>query len=155
MVNTNTKLTENIRQKLSTKNISVSELERRAGLKQSTLQNILYGRSKNPSIETIKSIARELNCSIEELIGELDYLNPNTLNNPNHKEQEEALDEHPWNPVLFIKTIEMVQSILDAKKITLPKKQVLASVDEVYRYSNGVSDEVDRRFAEWIVDKIQ
>lgn len=161
MVNTNTKLSNNIRQKLSTKNISASELERRAGLKQSTLQNILYGRSRNPSIDTIKSIARELNCSIEELIGDLDYLNPN---NPIKVEKHDKHDKHEkaekeeteiWNASLFIKAIETVQSILETKKCQLPKKQILAAVDEVYKYSIGVSDEIDRRFAEWIIEKVQ
>lgn len=165
----NTKLQANIKKRLSVRSLSVSELERRAGLKQSTVQNILHGRSKNPSIETIKCIAQELNCSIEELIGEIAF---SDSSNANHSNSNASLktaspfanglperhinveEECSWNADLFIKAITTVQAILDKKNIILPKKQILASVDEVYKYSIGVSEEIDRRFAEWIIEKI-
>ncbi len=143
-----TKLKDNIKQQLSTRNMSASELERRAGLKQSTLQNILYGRSKNPSIETIRSIAKELNCSIEELIGV-----GNHLNSLYPEPKTETVEECLWNATLFIKAIEGVQIIIEKKNINLSKKQVLACVDEVYKYSIGVSEEIDQRFADWVINK--
>jgi len=146
----NTKLKTNIEKQLSARNLSVSELERRAGLKQSTLQNILYGRSKNPSIETVSLIAKELNCSIEELMGEL-----NVYHSEVPVSKIDAVVEEPyWNATLYIKAIEVIQTILDAKKLNLSKKQILASVDEVYKYSMGVSEEIDKRFAEWMIDKM-
>jgi transcriptional regulator with XRE-family HTH domain len=163
----NTKLQANIKKRLSVRSLSVSELERRAGLKQSTVQNILHGRSKNPSIETIKCIAQELNCSIEELIGEIVFsgASDNASSSPGLKAASPsttglaegrfgAEEESSWNADLFIKAIITVQTILDKKNIKLPKKQILASVEEVYKYSIGISEDIDRRFAEWIIEKI-
>ena len=129
--------------------MSVSELERRAGLKPSTIQNILHGRSKNPGIDTIKSIAQELQCSIEELIGELNtHTTDLKLENDHNKDL-------PWNAPLFTEALQTVQSILDKKKKQLPKKQILATVEEVYKYAlDGASEEIDYRFAQWLLDKI-
>lgn len=127
--------------------MSVSELERRAGLKPSTVQNILHGRSKNPGIDTIKCIAQELHCSIEELIGE--------LNASTALKREENIEDLPWNASLFIQGIETVQSILEKKKKLLPKKQILATVEEIYKYAlDGNSEEIDPRFTEWLLEKI-
>lgn len=156
----NTLLIDNIKKRLSSNDMSVSELERRAGLKQSSVQNILHGRSKNPSVETIRSIAHELNCSIEELIGEIsDNLRDQSVDGSRARVAQDIdndIETHKevWNANLYIQAIETVQAILDIKNAKLSKKQVLAAVDEVYRYSIGSSDEIDRRFAEWIIDKV-
>lgn len=55
--------------KLHEQKISISEFERSAGLKRSAVANILTGKSKNPTIEVVISIAKRLGCSIEDLIG--------------------------------------------------------------------------------------
>jgi len=142
-----TMLQQNIKTRLYSRNMSVSELERRTGLKPSAIQNILHGRSKNPGIDTIKSIAQELRCSIEELIGEL---NIDATFKPDNQ-----MEDLPWNATLFIQAIEAVQSILGKKRKTLTKKQILATVEEAYKYSlDGTSKEIDYRFTEWLLDKI-
>lgn len=143
-------LQKNIKYYLSEKDMSVSELERNSGLKQSTIQNILHGRSKNPSIETIQLLARELDCSIEELIGDLEH-----PHNKEHRTQKLVQDEENclWDAHLFIEAVSMIDKLLKAKKITLPKSRILALVEELYRYSIGVSDKADERFAHWIVEK--
>ena len=53
-----------IKDKLSQKNISASALEKKAGIRPSTLQNILQGRSKNPSIDVLQAVARSLSCTV-------------------------------------------------------------------------------------------
>jgi transcriptional regulator with XRE-family HTH domain len=143
-------LQKNIKHYLSEKDMSVSELERNSGLKQSTVQNILHGRSKNPSIETIQLLAKEFDCSIEELIGDQEY-----SYNKNHRTQKLVHPEEncPWNASLFIEAVSIIDKLLKAKNITLPKSRILALVEELYRYSIGTSDKADERFAHWIVEK--
>jgi len=145
----NSQLKSNIKKQLSALNLSVSELERRAGLKQSALYNILSDRSKNPSVEIVNAIAKELNCTIEELLGEEVHSHITERTS-----EEETADDYPWNAKLYIKAIQTIQTILEQKNIHLSKKQVLACVDEVYKYSSGISEDIDRRFAEWIIDKL-
>ncbi len=55
-------LAENIQMKLNEKKISITEFERSAGLKRSAVANILTGKSKNPTIEVVISIAKRLGC---------------------------------------------------------------------------------------------
>ncbi len=154
-----TKLQSNIKDKLAAKNISVSELERRAGLKQSAIHNILHGRSKNPSIDTIRGIAQELNCSIEELIGEESISNLQQISKSHDldllgSDPVEVQEDTHWNAELFISAIQVINSIIERNNLKLPRKQILASVDEVYKYSIGISEDIDKRFAEWIIQKL-
>lgn len=48
------------------KNIGINTLAFRAGLTPSTLKSILYGKSKNPGIVTIRHICDGLGVSLEE-----------------------------------------------------------------------------------------
>lgn len=47
-------------------NINMNTLALRSGLTPSTLKSILYGRSKNPGIITLRHICDGLNVSLEE-----------------------------------------------------------------------------------------
>ena len=58
----------NLKKQIESKKISVLGLERSAGLRPGSLQNILHGRSKKPNINTIQSVAKALQCSVEELL---------------------------------------------------------------------------------------
>lgn len=138
-------LQNNIKKRLLDKKMSANELERICGLKQSAIQNILYGRSKNPTIEIVKSIAQGLGCSIEQLIG-----NENTINFPINKSDTML----PWEPALFIKCIETIQILFDKKESKLSFEQAITCATEVYKYSIKSSTMVvDKRFAEWLVER--
>ncbi len=60
---------KNIKRLLKDQNLSIAELERRAGLRHSVI-NIVHGRSKNPSVKIAHAIAKELGCTMEELLSE-------------------------------------------------------------------------------------
>jgi len=49
------------------KGISMDDLAKQSGVKYPTLQRIWQNRTKNPSFETIKAIAKGLGVTIEEL----------------------------------------------------------------------------------------
>lgn len=48
------------------KNITINKLATESGVSPSTLKNILYGKSKNPGIVTIKMLCDGLGISITE-----------------------------------------------------------------------------------------
>lgn len=58
----------NLRVILANKKMKVSDLHRQTGISKGTLTAIFYEKSKNPSIMTIKKIAKALNVSIDDLI---------------------------------------------------------------------------------------
>jgi transcriptional regulator with XRE-family HTH domain len=143
-----------IREKMNKKGISVHALEKQAGLKSSAIHNILYGRSKNPSVKVIKAIAAALDCEVSELI------------NDEHPKSTERDSEHlnhtspsggegiQWNSKLYLKSFEKVNTLLKSKGSSITKEKTLSIVDEVYAYSHKTGREtVDSYFAEWLVDK--
>ena len=52
------------------KSISVNKLAEMSGVAQSTLDNIMHGASKNPTLKTIHKIANALGLTVSEF---LDY----------------------------------------------------------------------------------
>ena len=52
---------------LENTNTAKSKLEREANLTNSTIRNILNGKKKNPTIDTVIKIADVLDCSLDDL----------------------------------------------------------------------------------------
>lgn len=145
-------LIDHIKKKMTEKGISVHALEKQAGLKSSAVHNILYRRSKNPSIRVIKAIADALECDIAELVEE----RPRTINNLPDKlaPNPPAKEDVPWNPSLYLESFEKINSLITKNKINLTKEKVLSIVEEVYSYSqNSGNNKVDAYFAEWLLNK--
>ncbi|BAH06812.1 helix-turn-helix domain-containing protein [Clostridium kluyveri] len=51
-------------------NISTYKLSKLSGVAQSTISDIVNGRNKNPSLETLLKFSSSLNITLSELIGE-------------------------------------------------------------------------------------
>lgn len=135
-----TPLQKNLRQQILEKKISVHALEKKAGLKPSAIHNILQGRSKRPAAEVLIAVAQELGCSVEDLVREDAPLSISEAST------------QKWSPNLYMSCCQVVQDILDKKKIALEKKDVLEIIEEVYRYSaQGNVQNADKKFADWLV----
>ena len=137
-----------IKARLLQQGISAHALEKRAGLKPSAVHNILYGRSKNPSITIIQAIAQALKCKVSDLIDE-----PLPPQKSNTKSSGELLVPL-WESELYLESFEIVTSILKNKKNNLSKEKILEIVDEVYLYAQkGKKQTPDPLFAAWIIEK--
>jgi len=133
-------LSARLKQKMQEHNISAHALEKRAGLKSSAVHNILYGRSKNPSINLIQTIAEALNCTLNDLLD-------------NYQSTSAEINSE-WKSGLYIECLETVCHLLKSKKMDLPRQKILDCVDEVYLYSlKSELIKADKHFAEWIVMK--
>lgn len=144
-------LRSNIKEQLSRKDMSVRELEKRSGLKYSVVQNILHGRSKNPTIKVVQLIAKELGCSIEDLIGASDKNGLDLSNNP--LDVKPSNKGSPWNKALFIDAVFTVEKLLEAQGVSFSKEDLMSCAEEIYQYSIGFSDKADMKFAQWIIGK--
>lgn len=146
-----TSLQKNITKHLSINNMSVKELERRCGLKTSSIYNIMYGKSKNPNLNIINSIAKEFNCSIEALVHD--------TNNKNESEtsllkQKEPNEQHTvWHPELYISCVNICHQLFVQKNLNPSKEQMMVIVDETYQYSLNNPHQVDKKFAEWLINR--
>lgn len=74
----NEQLILKIKEKMENQHLSVYALEKEAGLKPQAVRNILWGKSKNPGGAVLKAIAKVLNCSVDELLGDNKLESPST-----------------------------------------------------------------------------
>jgi transcriptional regulator with XRE-family HTH domain len=135
-----------LKKKLLEHNISASALEKKAGIRPSSLQNIIQGRSKNPSIEILQLTARALNCTVSELLGE----------------KQETPDIQPfcaagiWNQDLYLQTIQTVLQVYAQKRLNTSKRVLLHTIEQVYTYCAQYDKKsIDADFVDWTVARLQ
>ncbi len=140
-------ISQKLKNKISEVGISVHALEKKAGLKQSSIQNILYGKSKKPSFHIMQSIAQALNCTVTELL----------------EEDHQVVDERPnlksnslqiWNAELYIDVLTVINTLSKSKNISFSKEKMFDCADEVYEYTlRNKKSKPDKSFADWLVEK--
>lgn len=125
-------------------------VEKQTGIKKSTIHNILLGRVKSPTINTLLAIANALKCRVSDLIDEDDI----------HSLMVRDGMGQNLNWELYIDTLLKVGSHLEKHKIAInenkimDKRKVYELVEEVYRYSLRTSKQLaDQAFTEWAADK--
>lgn len=142
-------LKTNILNEMEKKSWSVHALEKQAGLKPSAIRNILYGRSKNPSLSVIQSIAAALNCSVTDLIDEELVKKESHNGKPMPK-----IDDFPWDQQLYQKCMQQLLSNLSENSVQLKRDKVISIIDDVYFYSCvNKLDAPDQYFLNWLIEK--
>ncbi|MBW8308652.1 MAG: helix-turn-helix domain-containing protein [Candidatus Paracaedibacteraceae bacterium] len=140
-------IAERLRSRIKSANLTPTDLERRAGLALASVRNILNGRSKNPTIETMRAIANTLGCTVDDLITEKETLVATT-------EKLQQDEHHQWLKPLLLESIDFVDSYLENKKHPFSFEEAMFLVKEIYTFSLGTKDRsVDKRFAEWLINK--
>lgn len=135
-------LASKLKEEISSLNISISEFERRAGIARGTVQNILLGKSKSPSIKTISAIATALNCSTEELMKSVDEgiytSSKNSLN----------------IGILKVCTTGLLKK-LEKMDVDLSLNEYFSLVRDLYAYQtdNPKKNTLDDTFLNWIIKK--
>ncbi len=130
-------------------NLSIREVERRAGLNRSALSNILEGKSKNPTLHTLYALAEGLECSLSDFIE-----TPNT---------EETRDVQPKIQMAFPLLITLLHETMDVvenyfKNIEYEPnlEQFWICVKKVYVHAlENHNNEIDHLYAEWLVEKFK
>ena len=143
-------LQHQLRHRMQDKGLSANALEKRAGLKPSAVQNILQGKSKRPAASLLQAIANELNCTIDDILGE-----PPTPPQVTTSSKEKSNER--WSSQHFVEAIQIVEELLERKGIQVTKEMTLTYADEVYRFSmlKSRSQEVvkiDQHFAVWLIN---
>lgn len=135
-------LAEKLKNILGKQGVTVAGLERAAGLKTGAVRNIIVGRSKKPSAETLSKIAHALSCSIDELTSEKSRLSISSS----------SVTE--WDSLLHKKCIDVILETSEKLSLSLNFSQASFLIDELYFYSLKNSDqrEPDRCFSAWLVE---
>lgn len=142
-------LNEKIIQKMKSRNLSISALEKRAGLKIHAVRNVLKGRVKKPRFTFLLAIAEALDCS------PLDFMTSSSLSEPSEwKESTLNKKRTPLNhPDLMIGCANAIASLLEEKELTFSVSHYLEVVKIVYCYSLTAEPKVpDIKFAKWLLE---
>jgi transcriptional regulator with XRE-family HTH domain len=139
-------LQKQLKEKLEERKMTVTALEKSAGLKRSAVHNILRGRSKKPSAEILHAIARILNCTIDEL------LDVNTVASSNS--QSDTRSHLPINSRLYAEAAKIADKIFSDKKMAPSQSLALSFIEEIYLYTlqSGLQN-IDLKFSIWLADK--
>lgn len=151
-------LQKQIKDRISSKNITVYSLEKKTGLNKSAIKNIMSGLSRNASVTTLNAIALALNCDLTGLI----------LLNENHKEAfasrnkavSKSLSKPPlqkkyiWNEALYLESVKTVSDLASNKELNLNVEQITSLLNESYKYSiNKNSQHIDKDFCIWLINR--
>jgi len=136
----------NLKKKLLENGLSASALEKKAGIRPSSLQNILQGRSKNPSIEILQLSARALNCTVSELLGE---------NSKSAEIEPFCAAPSRWDQELYIQMAEAVFRVYAGRHHTTSKRVLLQAIEQVYTYCLQYAKKtVDDDLVDWVITNL-
>ncbi len=137
-----------IKEKMSELGISVHALEKQAGLKRSAVQNILHGRSKNPSAHILHAVAKILGCNINDLL-----VNPEMTSSLSQAAADTT--EEPLNIALYAEAAKQASVALSEDSGTYSATQVLRYIKEIYQYSiDSNLSHIDKNFATWLAGRL-
>ncbi len=143
-------LKEKIIERMDAKNLSIAELERRAGLSIHSVRNILKGRIKKPSAQSLQAIAEALECSIIDLMN-----NAPSTPNPFPKETRGKARKNTIldYPDLMSECYNTVLELIKKKKVKVSVDEFQEVVKKVYLYSSREEPrKLDMRFSEWLIE---
>jgi transcriptional regulator with XRE-family HTH domain len=143
-------LKEKITERMEAKNFSIAELERRAGLSIHSVRNILKGRIKKPSAQSLQAIAEALECSIIDLMNN----SPTLGDGFSHETERHMRKNAPLEcPELMLDCTRMMLDLLGEKKAQISVDAYLEIVKKVYFYSSKEEPRtLDVRFAQWLLE---
>lgn len=144
-----TSIVKHISTRMRAKNLSLSELEKEAGLKRNTVQNIMRGRSKRPSADIMQAVADVLGCSVKDLLTQEEVSYEENLSQSN----KELLSHEYEHPELFSEIVVFVNTALKNKENKLTIEQFMSCIQEIYLHSlQKDPSQIDEEFAEWWID---
>lgn len=138
-----------LKSQLLKSNLSIREVERRAGLNRSALSNILQGKSKNPTLHTLHALAEVLGCSLSDFIDSTGVEALSDLTPTVHL-------AFPTLVPLLHETINVVESHFKSIEYSPNLEQFWGCVRKVYVHAlENRNHEIDASYAEWLIDKFR
>ena len=138
---------QKIKSKMTEQRFTVASLEREAGLKVHAVRNILLGKSKNPSADTLKAISNVLGCTVDDLLNTENENNQAPINKNNASIEIQ-------NSKLFHNVVQGILEVFEEHKKTPTYKDLSFMILEVYQYSvENNNEEADKSFMTWLYSR--
>ena len=143
-------LREKILERMEAKNLSIAELERLAGLSIHSVRNIVKGRIKRPSAQSLQAIAEALECSIVDLVeptagstGDLGF------SFQRRKKSGPPLTHH----ALMLECCHTALELVNEYEQAISLDEYLDIVKKIYTYSSKEEPiKLDLRFSQWLIE---
>lgn len=128
---------------------NIAALEKAAGVKPLVFRNILLGRTKNPSIATVHTLAKILGCPIEDLLDD----SLQTLDRTPMIESEiKVPTSEMLNYALLKSCLAAVVDALVEVNSDAALDKILSYVEELYRFSSKKKlTTPDLEFLDWLI----
>jgi transcriptional regulator with XRE-family HTH domain len=141
-------LKEKIIERMEAKNLSIAELERRAGLSIHSVRNIIKGRIKKPSAQSLQAIAEALECSL------MDLVNASSTTGDDLASLSQSKKSPPVDyPELMLECAKTVLTLIKDCDPRVSVDEYLDIVKKVYFYSSKEEPrKANLRFAEWLTE---
>lgn len=147
-------LQSQLRSHINRSNLTVRDVERLAGLKRCALSNILEGKSKKPSLETLQSTANVLGCAVSDLLEGFDSEDTTHFQSGLEDVQKPLI--LPVRASLLSEIIKMLDTCFKNISYEPNLEQFWQCVLRVYSYTLGSGESApDPKFAEWLVNKFK
>jgi len=136
---------DRIRNKIEEKSLSVMGLEKKAGLRLHSVQNIVSGQTKKPNINTLIAIAHVLGCSLSDLVDAPENVNPD-------KESKHIMFT---NLNLFKETNTYLMDTFIQRGKDFSSQTFIEALQEVYTYGEeNKGGTFDKDFADWMISRL-
>jgi transcriptional regulator with XRE-family HTH domain len=143
-------LKEKIIERMEAKNFSIAELERRAGLSIHSVRNILKGRIKKPSAQSLQAIAEALECSIIDLMNASSAIEAGFPQDVDRRIRKRPPLEYPD---LMLDCTAKIMGKVTEKGLKISIDEYFEVIKKVYMYSSREEPrQIDIRFAEWLLE---
>src|SRR3990167_5687629 len=146
-------LKEKIIERMALKNLSIAELERRAGLTIHSVRNILKDRIKKPNIHSLQAIAAAMDCSLMDLVDSPTRMQEGATRDINFPHKKTRISPPVKHPDLILACTKSILDLIAEHDLKTSVDDFMDIVRKVYVYSSkGSSQTVDMRFAEWLIE---
>ena len=141
-------LQKRIKNYLDATGLSISALERKAGLKINVARNILRGQSKRPTAGTLQAIASAMECTVQDLLG----VKKETFGSETRRPVDSSFVVE--NSEMLVESLQCILKIAKNNDCKFTLQEVLLILGEVYTYSmKKNSPQIDKDFAEWFIKR--
>jgi transcriptional regulator with XRE-family HTH domain len=146
-------LKEKIIERMALKNLSIAELERRAGLTIHSVRNILKDRIKKPNVHSLQAIAEALDCSLMDLVSPSTAPHNTATRDIQFPHRKTKISPPVKFPDLMLACTKTALDLMVEHDLKTSVDDFMDIVRKVYTYSSkGNSQTVDVRFAEWLIE---
>jgi transcriptional regulator with XRE-family HTH domain len=140
-----TPIQKQIEKRLKAFDLTIGELERKAGLGINAVRNIMTGGSKKPSAEILQAIADVFDCTVKDLLGERHYSQRQNVSDYGFPIEE---------PTLFTACVEKFLQLCHKHTYKPSLKQAYFMICDIYLFSLEKKGKVpDEHFAEWVIKR--